>query len=96
MLYDSETNSLKIIDFESALRFRNAERMNGQAGNIYYMAPEMLEGSSYNEKVDIWSCGVILYVMLSGCPPFEARRQKELTDKIKMHIVKFKGRSKIK
>ena len=48
----------------------------------YYVAPEVLEGS-YDNKCDIWSAGVILYVILCGYPPFYGENEKEILTEIK-------------
>lgn len=61
---------LKLADFGSAEWFGDGRRMSGVVGTPYYVAPEVLMGREYGEKVDVWSCGVILYIMLSGTPPF--------------------------
>ncbi|KVI04782.1 phosphoenolpyruvate carboxylase kinase 2-like [Cynara cardunculus var. scolymus] len=71
VLFDSR-GKLKLADFGSAEWFGMNERqtMIGVVGTPYYVAPEVLSGREYNEKVDVWSAGVILYIMLAGVPPF--------------------------
>jgi len=49
-----------------------------QCGTPIYMAPEVLNGLSYNEKADLWSIGIIMFEMLLGKPPFEAKSMREL------------------
>ena len=55
--------------------------IKGEVGTTYYMAPEVILGN-YNEKCDVWSCGVILYIMLSGNPPFYDNNEEKLKEKI--------------
>ena len=60
---------VKLIDFDSATFFDVSHQVRGYYGTTYYMAPEVILGD-YDEKCDVWSLGVILYVLLSGRPPF--------------------------
>ena len=74
-------NSIKLIDFGLGRNFEKQTKMNTKVGTIYYIAPEVLTGI-YNEKCDIWSAGVILYILLSGEPPFNGINDQEIYKKI--------------
>lgn len=67
----------KLIDFDTATFCTVKRQLRGSIGTAYYMAPEVLT-QHYNEKCDMWSCGVLLYIMLSGTPPFPGTTDKEI------------------
>ena len=59
-------SQLKIIDFDLSKLLNEIDQiMKGEVGTLYYMSPEVIMGN-YNEKCDVCSCGVILYLMLSS------------------------------
>ena len=77
-----ESSQIKLIDFGLSKVVKSMDDIiKGEVGTTYYMAPEVILGN-YNEKCDVWSCGVILYIMLSGNPPFYDNNEEKLKDKI--------------
>jgi calcium-dependent protein kinase len=64
------------------------QKLHSIFGTPYYIAPEILN-KNYNEKCDLWSCGVVLYVLCCGYPPFRGKSMEELTAKIKSGAVLF-------
>jgi calcium-dependent protein kinase len=80
ILFDGD--NIKLIDFGTSREFEAEKKMTGTHGTPYYIAPEVLE-HSYNEKCDVWSCGVILYIMLSGTPPFNGSNDEEIISSVK-------------
>lgn len=64
-----KTDVIKVIDFGLACRVNRGEVLRTKAGSPYYVAPEVLAGR-YNRECDIWSCGVVMFILFSGEPPF--------------------------
>jgi calcium-dependent protein kinase len=77
-----EGSPIKVIDFGTSRQFNPSIKMNQKFGTILYMAPEVLKGR-YDQKCDIWSCGVICYILLCGYPPFNDRVDTAIIEKIK-------------
>lgn len=89
MMSSNEMNSrVKVIDFGSAQEFIKGTFMTDVVGTAYYIAPEVLK-KQYTEKCDIWSCGVILYIMLCGFPPFGGNNDREILQKVSVGRVSF-------
>lgn len=73
---------IKIADFGLSKVFEGAAQLSTSCGTPDYVAPEVLTGENYGEAVDIWSVGVIAYILLCGFPPFYASSQNVLFEKI--------------
>ena len=71
---------IKVIDFGTC-EILQKTKLTEQIGTSFYIAPEILK-SGYNEKCDLWSCGVILYILLCGSPPFYGKNEKEIFSKV--------------
>ena len=77
----ADDSCLKLIDFGLSKVIDREQNLKGAVGTTFYMAPEVITGN-YNEKCDIWACGVILYIMLCGKPPFYSQNEEELKKNI--------------
>lgn len=85
----SEDAEIKLIDFGLASKFGNNQEMHSIVGTPYYVAPEVLM-SDYGKECDIWSAGVLLYVLLSGRPPFNGNTYESVVRKIMKGDFNFK------
>ena len=73
-----ENNRIKVIDFGLS---QACDRLKTKVGTAYYVSPEILSGN-YTQLCDIWSAGVILYILLSGDPPFNGPNDNYIYTKI--------------
>lgn len=80
---------VKIADFGFAKRCTGPKCLKTQCGTPGYVSPEILEGVLYDTKADMWSVGVILYILLGGYPPFIEPNQRALFRKIRRGQYEF-------
>ena len=75
--------TIKVCDFGTSKIFKVGSVEKTFVGSSYYIAPEVIK-EKYNEKCDIWSCGVIMYILLSQRPPFGGNNEDEIFKKIEI------------
>ncbi|CAF4669528.1 unnamed protein product, partial [Rotaria socialis] len=77
-------SALELADFGLAIEVNGEQtQWYGFAGTPGYLSPEVLKKEPYGKPVDIWACGVILYILLVGYPPFWDEDQHRLYNQIK-------------
>uniref|UniRef100_A0A5B7AAA8 non-specific serine/threonine protein kinase n=1 Tax=Davidia involucrata TaxID=16924 RepID=A0A5B7AAA8_DAVIN len=81
---------LKATDFGLSVFIEEGKVYRDMVGSAYYVAPEVLR-RSYGKEIDIWSAGVILYILLSGVPPFWAETEKGIFDAILQGDIDFES-----
>uniref|UniRef100_A0A803LWC4 non-specific serine/threonine protein kinase n=1 Tax=Chenopodium quinoa TaxID=63459 RepID=A0A803LWC4_CHEQI len=83
-----EDSPLKATDFGLSVFFKSGNVFKDLVGSAYYVAPEVLR-RSYGAEADVWSAGVILYILLSGVPPFWGENEQGIFDAILRGILDF-------
>ncbi|KAM1685744.1 hypothetical protein EV2_038095 [Malus domestica] len=83
-----EKAMLKATDFGLSVFIEEGKVYRDIVGSAYYVAPEVLR-RSYGKEIDIWSAGVILYILLSGVPPFWAETERGIFDAILEGVIDF-------
>ncbi|KAK5837075.1 hypothetical protein PVK06_012885 [Gossypium arboreum] len=80
--------SLKAIDFGLSVFFKPGQVFTDVVGSPYYVAPEVLQ-KHYGPEADVWTAGVILYILLSGVPPFWGETQQGIFDAVLKGFIDF-------
>jgi serine/threonine protein kinase len=89
LLSKDDDSAVKIADFGFAKKVYEESSLTTQCGTPGYVAPEILEGTPYDQRADMWSVGVILYILLGGYPPFIESTQRDLFRKIRRGEYEF-------
>ncbi|KAF8662223.1 hypothetical protein HU200_056424 [Digitaria exilis] len=84
----SPSSPIKLADFGLATYIQPGRSLSGMVGSPFYIAPEVLSGG-YNEAADVWSAGVILYILLSGFPPFWGKTKSKIFECIRSTELRF-------
>jgi len=74
---NNNLENIKIIDFGTSSILNNNKKFKETLGTAYYIVPEVLN-KRYDEKCDLWSIGVIMYILLTGQPPFNGRTDEDI------------------
>lgn len=84
------SSQIKLADFGLATYINPGQSLHGTVGSPFYIAPEVLAGG-YNQAADVWSAGVILYILLSGKPPFWGKTKSRIFDAVRAAGLRFQS-----
>ena len=66
-------NTCKLIDFGTGRKFTAGKKLKQVIGTPFYMAPEIFTARKYDEKVDMWSIGIVFFILLTGKAPYSGQ-----------------------
>lgn len=90
ILLDKAGRNIKLIDFGLSNLFGPEKLLTTYCGSLYFAAPELLRANPYKgPEIDVWSLGVVIYVMVTGTVPFDDKSMPGLHDKIKRGHVNY-------
>ncbi|CAO2821096.1 unnamed protein product [Amaranthus hypochondriacus] len=84
----SSSSPIKLADFGLATYIKPGQDLHRTVGSPFYIAPEVLSGG-YTEAADVWSAGVILYILLSAIPPFWGKTKSKIFDSVRAADLRF-------
>ena len=88
-----EHHKIKLTDFGlCGIKQSEYDMFSQSLGTVRYTAPEMLQGNGYNESIDIWGLGVVMFTLLTGSYPFDASQREKIFERIKeknIHYSKY-------
>lgn len=87
---DAEESPLKMIDFGLSVFFQPGEIFTEVVGSPYYVAPEVLK-KRYGPEADVWSAGIIIYILLCGAPPFFAETEDDIFKEVLKGTLNFQS-----
>lgn len=87
-----EFDQIKVIDFGTAQPYKPGQVLKEMIGTPYYIAPEVLN-KKYGKECDVWSAGVMTYIILSGIPPFNGGSDADIMTAIKKGSFDFKNKA---
>ncbi|KAL2920598.1 Calcium-dependent protein kinase 17, partial [Bienertia sinuspersici] len=82
------SSPIKLADFGLATYIKPGQSLHGTVGSPFYIAPEVLSGG-YTQAADVWSAGVILYILLSAMPPFWGKTKSKIFDAVRAADLHF-------
>ena len=91
LIEDVDNLEIKVTDFGFATFFDSEKKLDEVLGSPIYMPPEIVKKQLYDSKVDVWSAGVVVFILLSGTPPFVSESKEEVFRQIKDKVHTYEG-----